>query len=118
MHLAIRPEQQRVFEDQRLRAYAAEVASALTPIVSSRRSATTKPVTAEFAFEQLKRARTHGLKRRDEGMAWTLCALVHGADFDQKMPQVRQIVADQNYDRSVLLTQLAITGLKKGDPAP
>ena len=118
MQLSIRPEQHRVFEDRGLRTFAAEVASILAPIVANRPIAHAGPVDADFAVAQLERARAHGLARRDEGMAWTLCALVYGPDFDQRMPQVRRIVADPNYDRSVLLTQLAVTELKKGSPTP
>ena len=118
MQLVMRPAQQKVFEEKKLRDFAVEVAAALTPVVANRQTASGGTVTREFAFEQLKRAETRGLKRRDEMMAWTLCALVHGPGFDEKMPRVRQILADRNYDRSVLFTQLAIDGLEKGEAAP
>ena len=113
MHIVIRTEQFKVFEEQKLRSFAAEVASTLAPIVAGRQTASADAVTREFAFEQLKRAQTHGLKRRDEMMAWTLCASVYGPGFDLAMPRVGRIIADRNYDRSVLLTQLAIDGLNK-----
>ena len=118
MHLTIRTEQCKVFEEQSLRTFATEVASTLAPILADQQAAGAGRVTNDFVYEQLQRAEMNGLERKNELMAWTLCALVHGADFDQKLPRVSQILADRHYDRSVLFTQLALEGLKKGDALP
>jgi uncharacterized membrane protein YciS (DUF1049 family) len=50
-------------------------------------------------------------------MAWALCAVVLGADFAQSIQRVDHIVAEQNYDRSVLLTLLATRGLQSAEGA-
>ena len=113
MPLVIRPEQYQAFEAQRLRYFAEEVARTLSPIIADLPAIPLQHSTDQFVFAQLKRAEMHGLTRRNEMMAWTLCAMVHGPDFEQKMPQVRQVIVDQNYDRSVLLTLLAMRGLKR-----
>lgn len=117
MSLVIRPEQYLALQAQRLRDFAAEVGRTLAPIVANRQTIPSQHATDQFALEQLKRAEMHGLKRRNEMMAWTLCAMVYGPDFEERMPQSRQILADRNYDRSVLLTLLAMHGLKNGESA-
>lgn len=68
--------------------------------------------TDRFALEQMRLAEKQGLKRKNELMAWTLCALVHGPGFDVRIPQVREIVEERVYDRSMLLTLLAVHGMK------
>lgn len=112
MPIMITPAQHLALEAQQLRAFAAEVARTLAPILGGHRALPGREATERFAHEQLERARMHGLKRKNEMMAWTLCALVHGADFEQRIPQVGDIVAERHYDRSMLLTLLAMHGLR------
>ena len=115
MQLVIRPDQYLAFEAQRLRYFAEEVALTLSPIVANLPAIPPQHLTDQFVFAQLNRAEMQGLTRRNEMMAWTLCAMVLGPDFEQKVPEVRQIIVDPNYDRSVLLTLLAMRGLKRGE---
>ena len=112
MAIMFTPAQMLVLEAQQLRAFAAEVARTLTPIVGKHRAMPGPEATERFACEQLERARMRGLKRKNEMMAWSLCAFVHGADFEQRIEQVGEILAERNYDRSMLLTLLALHGLR------
>ena len=111
MSLVFRPEQYSALEAQRLRDFAAEVVRILAPVVADLPEVPPQRTTEPFVLAQLEEADTHGLKRRNELVAWTLCAMVHGPDFAWRMPQVRAILDDRNYDRSVLFTLLATQGL-------
>jgi len=115
--IMITPVQVAALETHQLNAFAAEVARTLDPILAGQPPAVRRNVTEAFARQQIERARVLGLKRRNEMMAWTLCALVHGADFEWRIAEVHQIVAERNYDRSMLLTLLAMNGLGAGKGA-
>ncbi|HEX7688437.1 MAG TPA: hypothetical protein VF453_12060 [Burkholderiaceae bacterium] len=112
MPIMIKPAQYAALEAQQLRTFAAEVARTLSAIPSNHATPSTPGGPVEFAHEQVQRASRLGLKRRNEMMAWALCAWVHGTDFDHRMPEIRQIVAEPNYDRSMMLTVVAMHGLR------
>lgn len=117
MPIMITPAQLLALEAQQMRTFAAEVARTLGPILAAHRSPPVTGPTEQFAHEQLEQARMLGLKRKNEMMAWTLCALVHGAGFEHRLPEAREIVAERNYDRSTLLTLLAMHGLRNAGQA-
>lgn len=96
MPIMITPVQYAALESRQLQAFAAEVARTLEPIVAGQPPAVRRNVTEPFARQQVERARLLGLRRRNEMMAWTLCAVVHGTDFEQRVPEVQQIVAEKN----------------------
>lgn len=112
--LVILREQLRVFEEQQIRAFAGEVASRLSEVAVQRGIRLARPALTDFALDQLRKGGAAGLKKRDELMAFALCALVHGDGFHQRLLPVREILTDVCYDRATLLAQLAISGLKKG----
>ncbi len=112
MPMMITLEQYATLETHQWHAFAAEVARTLEPILATRPVAAGQVVTEPFARKQIARARELGLKHRNEMMAWTLCASVHGVDFERRIPQVNAIVEERNYDRATLLTLLAMNGLR------
>lgn len=114
MSLVIRREQLRVFKEQRMRAFAGEVASKLFEVVAQREGRSALPTLTDFALDQLRKGEAAGLKKRDELMSFALCALVHGDGFHQSLLSAREILTDACYDRATLLAHLAIGGLKKG----
>lgn len=111
----ITPLQYAALESRQLHAFASEVALALQQILADQSPAVRQNATEPFARQQIERARVLGLRRRNEMMAWTLCAMVHGADFERRAPEVQHIVAEQNYDRSMLLTLFAMSGLRASE---
>lgn len=114
MTMVIRREQFRVFEEQRMLAFAGEVASKLSEVAAQWGVRPDSPALTHFALGQLRKGEAAGLKKRDELMAFALCALVFGNGFHQSLLPAREILADACYDRATLLAQLAIGGLKKG----
>ncbi len=116
MPLMITAAQYLALELRQLHVFAAEIAATLEPILAARPSESDGAITPAFAIAQIERARTNGLKRRNELMAWTLCAAVHGDGFERRMPELSQILNDRNYDRSMLLTLLAMRGLREASP--
>ena len=112
--LVILREQIRVFAEQQTRVFAGEVASRLSEVAAQWGVRLARPELTDFALDQLRKGEAAGLKKRDELMAFALCALVHGDGFHQRLLPVREILADVCYDRATLLAQLAISGLKKG----
>lgn len=114
LSLLISREQLRVFEEQQLRTFAGEVASRLFEVAAQRGAMPTLPALTNFALNQLRKGAAAGLKKRDELMAFALCALVHGDGFHQSLLPAREILTDTCYDRATLLAQLAISGLKNG----